>query len=300
MGKKIIFHCGSAKTGSTTFQNFLWAHRQSLAAQGIHYCPRFIRRGNIDPLNIAVRDMKQSNKQADAIKNGRARLAQLFENDGFHTVIISNESAVGDPFSDACDGFFPHQNLALDGLVKMFEGYDVVPVFCIRDQASLLPSFYGQRVRQGAAYSLRDYSEKLQAYDLSWRPVIDRLHARFGTKNFTLLCFEDFSKNPQEYTQKLLSRLLGIDPFKQHQTTVTNRAAKSHAASLMRSCNKMIDHLPRMDKKVKFKLKKKTRRWLFPLLEKIPTGGKLMLPNAVSKDLHLLYQADLDQLLPRD
>jgi hypothetical protein len=294
--KKIIFHCGSAKTGSTTIQNFLWAHREILAAKAIHYCPRFVRQNNVDSLNLALRAMRRASTKDQAIKAGRARLKSLFEDQGFHTVIVSNESALGDPFVDSLPGFFPLLEAALEAAQKMFAPYAVVPVFFVRDQATLLPSFYGQRIRQGAAYSLGDYAARALPCDLSWGPVFEKLGESFGQQALEIHKFEDLVQSPADYTTNLFSQLLELESFDARLMRKRNRGAKSHALALMRGVNLAVDALPGLAADSKRAVKKKLRRGLFPLFEKLKTGQRVCLPAPAQQRLRALYQADLLRL----
>lgn len=296
MKNKIIFHCGSAKTGSTSIQNYLWANRGLLRKRGIHFCPRFIGRGQVDPLNMAVKNMRRPKKRSQAIGMGRARLADLFEKQGFHTVILSNESALGDPFSDHKKGFFPFHELALEAAQELFAGYDVQPVFFTRDQAGLLPSFYGQRIRQGAEYSLDDFAARACSFNPSWSPVVDRLQQSFCKSELELHTYEEFVLNPENYTVSLFSRLLGIEQLSGTKLRANNRAAKSHALSIMRLMNVAIGCLPGVSGKQKAKLKKLVRRGIFPILEIIPTGAKATLGEEEKLTCGTLYERDLQAL----
>jgi len=296
MDKKIIFHCGSAKTGSTSIQAQLMADPEYLAVHGAYYCPRMVRAGNIDPLNIAIRDVRNPKKRAKAVAAGRARLDELFQEKGFDTVILSNESAFGDPFNDQVVGFFPLLAPAIEGLKAMFEGHWVIPVFFIRSQAALIPSFYGQRVRQGAGYHLSEFSEKISAYDLSWRPIIEGVSSSFHGAPVEVHQFEHFTGDAHAYTAKLFSRLLGFDLAAEGKEITKNRTAKSHALGIMRFINRLVENLPLIRPHKEHVIKKRIRRRLFPFVESLKTGKKLSLPEAETEQLEQIYSADIQAL----
>jgi len=293
---KVIFHCGAAKTGSTTIQNYLWHQRKILRRQGIHYCPRFLRSGNVDALNIAIKNMRRSGGNKAAIAQGRERLKQLFDGDGYDTVIISNESALGDPFKDDVNGFFPLHKSALESAARLFEGYAVSPVFFVRNQATMLRSFYGQRVRQGAAYSLEGFASRAQNFDLSWCPVVESLRQTFGATQTEVCKFEDFTENPAAYILGLFSKLLETEVLKVKEPVFKNNAPKSSGLAAMRSFNKGIDHLPGFSNMNRIKLKKLVRRGVFPVLEMLPGKHAGVLPAALQVDLAQQYKADLGQI----
>jgi len=266
--------------------DFLTAHR-------VHYCSRTVRANNVDALNIAIRDVRNSALKEKAIKSGRGRLQHLFETAGFDVVVVSNESALGDPFNDHLPGFFPMLDAALAGVCTMFEGYRVVPVFFLRDQATLLPSFYGQRIRQGASYSLEEFEARVCMYDLSWRPVVKSIAAAFPTANLELHQFEEFAHDSSAYTAALFGRLLELQRMPAREPVSKNRAAKSLAMGLMRRANWLVECLPLVPRSKKYKLKKRLRRSLFPLFEHVKSGLRLELGPAAAATLRAQYQKDL-------
>jgi len=294
--KKIIFHCGSAKTGSTALQAILWANRKPLADNGVHYCPRFVRAGNIDPLNIAVRDVRQPSQRTQALAAGRARLDELFGSEGYHTIILSNESAIGDPFKDGRDGFFPLLDDALCGLKQMFEGYAVVPLFFVRNQATLIPSFYGQRVRQGASYSLTEFTDKACEVDISWQSVTAAIAKAFGGESLELHTFEGFVQNPTERTAQLFAKLLGIDVIAVEAPPLKNERASVRAIAVQRFINRCVDSMSFVDEAVRATTKKKIRRALFSSLETVFVGKKPKLPVDIAAKFSTQYAKDMQVL----
>lgn len=289
MAKTVIFHCGSAKTGSTTLQNELWESRDRLESAGYHYCPRFIRAGNVDPLNEAIRNIRWGDREA-AIAAGQKRLAALFGN-GYHTVIVSNESAVGDPFHDSTPGFFPHLTRSLSGLCDMFEGVDVKPFFVVRSQAGLLPSFYTQRVRQGASYTDRYYYERLLQGGLSWVPVIEAIQQSFPA--LTVRPFEQVKKAKVSLAGAVLGDAIEANLLPKERIPVKNRAASARAVRAMRSANGMAEKLLRSNAQA---MKGVMRRLAFRQIEWLIRGDTLSLPPEVHKQLQEQYGADIEAL----
>ena len=261
----------------------------------MHYCPRFVRAGNIDPLNLAIRDVRKMRLRDAAIKDGRARLDALFGEQGFNTVIVSNESALGDPFNDRDPGFFPLLVPAAAGLKEMFSGYHVVPMFFVRDQASLLPSFYGQRVRQGASESFPAFVARAQRYDLSWQPVIAAISEAF-IRPVELHRFEDFAAHPADYTRALFASYCGAAAWQTEGSFVKNKAAKSHALRLMLTVNNLVDRLIFLKASKRLIIKKRVRRLLFPFFERIKSGYKLQMSPDDQKALSSLYKTDVEAL----
>ena len=246
-------------------------------------------------MNLAIKGVRKAHLKDAAIADGRARLEALFGAEGFNTVIVSNESAFGDPFNDREPGFFPFLAPALKGLKEMFAGYHLEPIFFVRDQSSLLPSFYGQRVRQGASESFAAFTERAGCYDLSWHPVIAAISEAFAVP-VEIHRFEDFAARPTDYAAALFAPYSGAANLLLQSPTAKNAAAKSRAINLMLGVNKLVDRMEFMETSGRVGLKKGIRRWLFPLFERIKSGHKLLLPSEHQKALASLYEDDLKAL----
>jgi len=296
MTKRIIFHCGSAKAGSTSIQAHLWANRSALKQQGIHFCPRFVRAGNVDALNKAIKNLRSPSGAQAAIRAGRKRLEALFDQEGYNTVIISNESALGDPFHDGKPGYFPFLAPTLAGLKQMFEGYDVTSLFFVRDQAALIPSFYGQRVRQGAHYSFAEFIQKTRNTDMSWQPVIAAIAEAFGSEASEFHTFEKFIQNPANHTAQLFAKLLGVDVMTIKTPVIKNQKASARAVAVQRFINRHIDSINLKNEAARAVLKKHVRRGIFSPLEFMLFGERLTLPSAVKDEFQRQYENDLRAL----
>jgi len=292
--KRIIFHCGSAKTGSTTIQNQLWENHALLEEKGIHYCPRFVRAGNIDPLNIHIRDIRFGDYEA-AIKEGRERLHALFETGKIHTVIVSNESALGDPFHDRHDGFFPLLSRSLEGVSRMFEGFEVEPHFIVRSQASLLPSFYIQRVRQGATYGADAFYARAMQNALSWVPVIQKINTAFSHAKTKVHSFEQVIGQEMVLADALL-KSTKVTSLEASADASKNFAANSTAVFLMRRMNRLAEQYAGLTGVPVAKAKNCVRSGLFGMIERYTVGGKVALPDQMREVLQKQYAADLAEL----
>ena len=250
----------------------------------------------MDPLNLAIGNVRKAHLKDAAIKDGRARLEALFGTQGFNTVIVSNESAYGDPFKDGVPGFFPLLAPATEGLKQMFAGYKLVPIFFVRDQATLLPSFYGQRVRKGASDSFREFAARAQRLDLSWQPVITAIAEAFPKAQLQIHRVEDFTKEPEDYAAALFAPFVQGLRLEAASTAAKNKAAKSYALAMMLMVNRLIDRLVFLRKDNRFALKKKIRRIVFPIFECIKFGDKLILSDDHAADLKRIYQKDIKAL----
>ena len=282
MSQTILFHCGSAKTGSTTIQNELWAARSSLREAGYYVCSRFVRAGDVDPLNIAIRDIRFRDLEK-GVALGRERVEELFKMNGVHTVILSNESAFGDPFYDGHEGFFSLFHRSMAGIARVFEGFTVVPLFVIRDQARLLPSFYTQRVRQGSVYTDRVFYDRVMAFDLSWVPVIEQLRAVFP--NTVVRAYEGLGRDSPLAASLLAGHLPDSCLRSIGPVASKNNSASLRALRLMRLLNLA-------QQRTKSPLVKRVRPTLLRWIERRVWGRKAALPAAYAEKLAALYEAD--------
>ncbi len=295
--QRVLFHCGSAKTGSTAIQQQVFLNDDILKNQGIFYCPRFVRAGNVDPLNLYLRDLKFKTDHLEKqmlVKAGQERLRTL-EAEGFHTVIISNESALGDPFHDRKTGFFPHLKATAPYVKELFKDVEVIPLFVIRNVASLLPSFYVQRVRQGGIYSAEDYYDQVCAHDVSWIPVVQELLRLFPSAERRVVSFEWLARQEQSLGQGLFGGLLPEECLKLDRDRPSNRAAGQRALTMMRMINRMGETYAGIVGKDPVRVQRELRDRFFPIVEKLG-GEKLLLKGKLGETLTMLYQQDLRAL----
>ena len=182
--RRIILHCGAPKTGSTSLQHFFADNLPALEKDGVFYPPRFLRKRMVDPLHLVLRGLRARPRSKDTLlPQARARLDAIFTMRGVHTVLLSNESLLGEPFVAGAQGFFPHHALNVQLLAELFAGFDVQVVYFVRDFESFMPSYYVQYVRMGGFLSFEDFCAHIGDHNLSWQPILDTLGHAFGAAN---------------------------------------------------------------------------------------------------------------------
>ena len=260
--RRVILHCGAPKTGSTSLQNYFADNADRLKADGVAYPLRFFRRSLVDPLHESFTRLRVGKRPEDTLMaEARARLDGLFADEGVHTVLISNESILGEPYSAAQRGFFPEHGAAIKQLVRLFDGYDVTVVYFIRDFEGFLPSYYVQYVRMGGYLSFDRFCAHVGGDNISWQPVLKALKKAFGDQN--VFCWEAAAmrqapvKVVEEAFGKLLPSLPDFDPTHYNR----NQSVGKGVLAFYRGMNRLLDNT--LSKRRRRKVRPIMREYLF-------------------------------------
>jgi hypothetical protein len=208
MKPKIILHCGAPKTGSTSFQHLLYANIDRLAKAG-YYCPSVSRKKRVeDDIRIMLGDvLKPQNDNQNFLYRIRSVLQEIQATTGAHTLIISNESMLGRPFSSRQSTFYARADDLAQRIRLALDEYDVEVRFVIRDYSAFLPSWYVQSVRMG---STRTFEEFVTTYDFSsvdWNVPVKALRRHFGADNVGVYDHADLVKDSHAF---LLAMFPGV------------------------------------------------------------------------------------------
>lgn len=135
--KRIFLHAGHFKTGTTSAQNALAAHRELLRAHGVLYPDHGGAWSYQHGLKLALwhettRDMSLAmlREEADALRAAKEE-----------TIILSGETLA------ACSA----ENFA--ELRRIFHDFELIFVFTLRHWAGFCPSRYWEHVRRGDSYT---------------------------------------------------------------------------------------------------------------------------------------------------
>jgi hypothetical protein len=275
--RRIILHCGAPKTGSTSLQNYFADNADQLKADGVVYPPRFFRRSLVDPLHESFTRLRVGKRPEDSLMSeARARLDALFADGGVHTVLISNESILGEPYHADQRGFFPEHAAAIKQLGRLFEGYDVTVVYFIRDFEGFLPSYYVQYVRMGGYLTFDRFCAHVGRDNISWQPVLRALRKAFGEQN--VFCWEAAAMRQapvrvvQEAFGSLFPSLPEFDPTHYNR----NQSVGQGVLAFYRAMNRLLD--TSMSKRRRRKVRPLMRQYMFEPLAYISRffsrGGK--------------------------
>lgn len=168
MARKVIFHIGAPKTGTTFLQTVLWANRDVLRRQGICYPGNNLMDHYHASSNIRGKADSRVPSAADAWK----RLLQEVER-WPHTALISHE------FFGMADA-----DQAAAALAQLAPA-EVHLVFTARDYARQFPAMWQQALKMGIGDTFDDFMDKALRFELSgawsWRTQdLPRILADWG------------------------------------------------------------------------------------------------------------------------
>ncbi len=242
--RRIILHCGAPKTGSTSLQNFFADNRATLAEDGVAYPLRFFRRGEVDPLHDGFKRLRARKRPEEKLfEDMRARVDAFFQEDGVRTLLISNESILGEPFHPDRRGFFPKHGESAKQLARIFEGYDVSVVYFIRDFESFLPSYYVQYVRMGGYLSFERFCAHMGSETLSWQPVVTSLRKAFGAANVACFDAADMRRAPDATIKAAFGAFMPSLPAFDAARYNQNQAVGAAVLGCYRVMNRLLDNM---------------------------------------------------------
>lgn len=170
--RKLYVHIGNHRTGTTSIQQFMYAHREALWRRGVLY-PNATRR------HLGVMDgiFRQGNG---------ARIAEDLERKadhrGAHTVVLSEE--------DVC------KRADLSPLLDLAERFEVRPVFFLRRQDLWLESWFSQNVKWQWDPELRHMpwdaflEGRARFHWIDYERMAARLEGTFGADRVELAVFD--------------------------------------------------------------------------------------------------------------
>ena len=288
--KRVVLHCGAPKTGSTSLQWFIDDHKDALRTDGA-VCPgRFVVRSDVDPIHRAFVAMRHRGNPAQAIAAAQDRLAELFARDDIHTVLISNESMLGEPFVDGKDAFFPIFERSLDQLKDVFRDYDVHVIYFIRDFASFLPSYYVQDVRRGGSRSFAQFCADIDFTTLNWRDRVAALKAAFGDDRVMVVEHAALRRDGKGTFERSFGQYFpSLPPFKE-QAYDKNRSIGGPVLQIYRLMNWLFARL------VPARVAKRGRRFMrqviFAPLGRLAGPRRFRADTVVAEEMHQKYEAD--------
>lgn len=295
--RRIILHCGAQKTGSTSLQHYLGNQADLLAREGIGLPQRLVSKRRLDPLHRILVRSRFADTRADAIAEARERVARLFETPGIDTLLISNESLLGEPVRSSSRQFFPLATEALDALQQVFRDYQVDVRYVVRDLPSFFSSYYVQYVRRGGQRTFPNFLEFLDPGTITWMAAVDPLVEVFGAERLQVFDHADLIAQPDAFLTALLDDDLGFPhpPFDPRLYAMNRSFGGALLAFAMRS-NRVIGKLsspPSYPRWIK------ARNALLKPLSRFAGGGRPQLPEDTRQRFHARFEQDRSALLER-
>lgn len=235
---RLIIHPGAPKTGTSTLQRFLHAHREALLRRGVAvYTPANFRRA---PMMRACRSATRGGPPLS-----RAALdAFAAETADADIVLVSEEGF--------CSGFLLGGEPEPSGLERAGMSAEVIGslpfddirvILTIRQQRGFLVSSYTHRVklhREARGFS-RWLDEAVDAERLSWSGVASAFEARLGAGRVALLPFEIVkAESAVSYVRAFFAAAgLSLDDLDLGEVRAANVSASHLAVSASRVFNRL-------------------------------------------------------------
>ncbi|WP_420429939.1 hypothetical protein [Kordiimonas sp.] len=288
--RRIILHLGAPKTGSTSLQYYLAENTGALERAGIVYPERMIQHGKVDMLHTHLVQMRTRSKPEAAFAAARARLNTLFEKSGAHSLLLSNESLLGEPYHADKAGFFPHHAKWVAELKRLFEDYDVDVIYFTRSFESFLPSYYVQYVRKGGALTLKDFCAHVRHGDISWCPLVASLKVAFGDENVRIFDHAALKDKPADTIRATFGRYAPALPDFNATEYNQNPSVGGGVLAAYRLLNRLFSSIaPHARQR---HLRPKMRKYLFAPLAGFSNKQPPKLPAAEAAELRALFEQD--------
>lgn len=186
--KKLVFHIGVPKTGSSLLQKCLRNLRRKLRRRGVTYIDRnvFLRIPSYTAWAAYGRDEHPKQDFFDAFLAQVERKRRV-RGEPTDTVLISNEAASGRS-RDLGVPFWPGGPPGIGEIIELLDPESTELVVYVRRQDKLLESLFMQRIHRGASVMWATHRDKVCLDDrvryselldgVSTLPTVDRLRVR--------------------------------------------------------------------------------------------------------------------------
>jgi hypothetical protein len=196
-GKTAVFHVGAHKTGTTLVQQYLLSNRESLARRGV----RHVSRAELSP---AI-------GWGEVLRREPAQLAEHLTsfrtNPWYRVFVASHENIIGHPFIRGGRSLYPDADANAAALANVLKPFRAKVVLTVRPQHELLESYYLQSINLGGHDSFGKWLARIDLDAISWQPVIDQLHDRFGANGVEVVDFAVIQQGQEHFLRHVLCRM---------------------------------------------------------------------------------------------
>jgi hypothetical protein len=207
--KKAILHIGAHKTGTTNFQDTLFANRELLENSKIKYLSRKEMRNR-----RVLKHIRAYYKSGNPVLNywlNYFRPINRFKRDleRFDTVFFSEENMIGLTRELLRPSFYPNYEDNLLPVKHFFSDREIEIAFSLRCYSEIIPSAFAQSLRGARTLEpIGYYCDRFddEASRPSWATLLQDVHAIFPASRFKVWTLETFARNKATIFRKLLAR----------------------------------------------------------------------------------------------
>lgn len=197
-GKLVALHIGAHKTGTSVLQRYLRENEDLMASRRVKY----LRRAHLSEM------CGWGDRLAADPEPLRARLTTFGWDPRFRVLIGSYENLVGRPFTRAGKGrLYPNAEKNIAALANARTRTPTKLLLSIRPPADFVESYYLQTVHQGGHETFAEWLRLVDLEALSWRPIVDAMHAHFGPENVEVVDFRRIRDGQELFLQHMLARI---------------------------------------------------------------------------------------------
>jgi len=200
--RRVVFHVGAHKTGTTMVQQCLRTHARVLYRD---HRVRYVPRPDLVPMfgwgeRLVADPTAFRGLLADFRADRRARV-----------LLASYDNLCGHPFLTGRPGLYPDAPAHLEALHAELAGLDPTILLSVRPQHELIESYYLQHVNVGGSTPFGEWLRRIDLDALSWLPLVSALRSTFGPDAVRLIDFRRLRLGAEEFVRHVLDEA-GIAP----------------------------------------------------------------------------------------
>lgn len=227
-GKLVALHIGAHKTGTSVVQRYLRENEELVAGLGVKY----LRRAHLSQM------IGWGERLVADPEPLRARLTKFGWDPRYRVLVGSYENLVGRPFTREGKGrLYPNAARNVAALAHAVAGHRCRVLLSIRPPAEFVESYYLQTVHQGGHETFAEWLQLVDLEALSWRPIVEELHRRFGPENVEVVDFRRIREGQDAFVRHVLARMSPRLDVPVRYPAATNRSVSARGLAMALAAN---------------------------------------------------------------
>ncbi len=227
--KLLFIHLGFQKTGSTFLQQEFFPYLKKINYMNKKYLNG--KRSFVGDL-LSLLELDLNTSQINSFRK-KYNLVNLSSKN-----LLSNESLLGNPWNE---NSFLSREKRIIRLKKIFSGFNLKIILCVRDKKTLYKSLYSQYVHEGGTKKEIDF---IKPQKLFFNKFFDKdkafalLKKHFSKKDIFIVSYEDFRQDKNCFLESLVGFLDVAMPY--YKDVKTNVGVKGWKLKVLRFLNKFF------------------------------------------------------------